>query len=99
MTKSPAPARLTGGLQAGLQLAGRAPSPAGVVTSLRDHAVADRAQVLDRDLDDVSGQEPDRRLAGEAHAAGRAGGDHVTRDQAGKGGEELDRAGNVNDHL
>src|SRR5262249_44095277 len=47
--------------------------PAG----LGDDRVAEHAQVVDLDLDDVAGLEPDRGLAGHADARGRAGEDQV----------------------
>src|SRR5215469_3935058 len=79
--------------------ADRTPSPVGVIVLLGDHPVADGAKALDRDLDDVAGEQPNRRLPGKAHAAGRSGGDDVAREQAGERGEELDRARHVHDHL
>ena len=52
---------------------GGMPPPVGLVAWLGDHAVADGAEALDRDLDDVARGEPDRGLAREADPAGRAG--------------------------
>src|SRR6516164_10995470 len=78
---------------------GGTPAPVAWTVLFGDDAVADGPYVLDRHLDDVTGLHPDRRGPGESNSAGRAGGDHVAGGQAGKGGEELDRRGNADQHL
>src|SRR5215813_2080366 len=80
---------------------GASGTPAPVVRAavFGNHTVADGAYVLDGHLDDVAGLHPDRWGPGETNPARRAGGDHVAGGQAGKGGEELDRRGNADQHL
>src|SRR5580700_2238428 len=77
----------------------RPPFPAAEVGLLGYDAVADRADALDGDLDDVAWLQPYRRLPREADAAGRPGSDHVTGPEEGERGKELDRAGDIDDHL
>src|ERR1700691_1951220 len=55
-----------------------APAPVAGSPLLGDDAVADGADALDGDLDDVTRMHPDRRGPGEPDSAGGAGGDHVT---------------------
>src|SRR5215510_8103198 len=87
------PLRISGRLRAG------PPPPVDGGALLGDDAVADRAQLLDRDLDHVAGLHPHRWRAGEADTARRPGGDDVSWRQTGEGREELDGGRNVDEHL
>ena len=53
----------------------------------------------DLDLDLVAALHPERRLAAQADAVGRAGGDDVARLEPGHGREIFDDGGDVEDHV
>ena len=64
-----------------------------------NHGIAERAQVIDLDLDDIARLEPDRRLARHADARGRAGEDQVARLQGENSREISDQLVDLEDEL
>src|SRR5258708_38039930 len=67
--------------------------------SLVDVIDAQSPDARDLDLDPVATFHPERRLAPEPDAVGRAGGDDVARLQPGHGREIFDDGGDVEDHV
>src|SRR5665811_2404614 len=78
---------------------GWSPAPSRRGRLVFDDGVADRADALHSDLDDVARGEPDRWCPGEPDAAGGPGRDDVTGQQPGEGREKFDTTGDIHDHL